>query len=265
MRSRMEGLLPLQVLRHLVFRLQHQAFHAFALDDVLLQDLFRVLDGAVGVPDLLGIDHHGGAELAAVEAQRLVDAHAIEAELLGAPLHVVAQPLRALLLAAAARMALRPLVHAAEHVRLVIGRGIARLLAVGHDRELLLRSRCAGRIFCAEPASTSAENAPAISSFGQPPRRTAARTPSASAPGWRCRPAARSSSGSRDPSSASPPSCGPASPSSPLPASAAGPATRRTSAPPPACSRCRYGPSWADLQVTALPHCRRDPNQTARK
>src|SRR5688572_3115368 len=140
MRSRMEGLLPLQVLRHLVFRLQHQAFHAFALDDVLLQDLFRVLDGAVGVPDLLGIDHHGGAELAAVEAQRLVDAHAVEAELLGARLHVVAQPLRALLLAAAARMALRPLVHAAEHVRLVIGRGIARLLAVGHDRDWLLRS-----------------------------------------------------------------------------------------------------------------------------
>jgi hypothetical protein len=80
----------------------------------------------VAVPDLLRIDHHGRAKLAAVEAQRLVDADAVEAKFLGARLQVVAQPLRPLPLAAAAGMTLRPLVHAAKDVRLVIGRGVAR-------------------------------------------------------------------------------------------------------------------------------------------
>src|SRR4051812_9392753 len=66
----------------LVLRLEHQALNALALDEVTLQNLFGIFDRMVGVPDALGIDHHRGPELAAVETAGLVDPHVVEAELL---------------------------------------------------------------------------------------------------------------------------------------------------------------------------------------
>src|SRR5262249_23721491 len=55
-----------------------------------------------------------------------------ETQLLGARLHVVAQALRPFCLAAATRMALRPLVHATEHMCPIEQRRIARSYA--HER-----------------------------------------------------------------------------------------------------------------------------------
>src|SRR5687767_15106494 len=96
------------------------------------EDLVHVLGRAHAVPHALGIDDHAGPELAAVEAARGVDADILQAQLLGARLHVVAQALGALALAAAARMALRPLVGAAEHMRPVEERRVLGLTA--HER-----------------------------------------------------------------------------------------------------------------------------------
>src|SRR4051812_38998559 len=71
--------------------------HLQALDDasvaqMLLDDLVDVGLVDIGVPDTLGIDHHAGAFLAAVEAARLVDAHlprARQAERLDLRLRVI--------------------------------------------------------------------------------------------------------------------------------------------------------------------------------
>src|SRR6185437_9140753 len=113
----------------LLLRLQHQSLDAAALDEVLLQDLVDIGGAAIAVPDAFGIDHHGGAELAAIETARGVDAHIGKPELLGAHLHVIAQLLAALLAAAAARMAGRPGIGAAEDVLAVEEPGIG-----GHRR-----------------------------------------------------------------------------------------------------------------------------------
>src|SRR5690242_21272887 len=93
-----------------------------------LEDLVEIGGGAVAVPHALGIDHHGGAELAAIEAAGGVDAHIVEAELLRPCLHVVAQLLAALLAARAARMARRPRVGATEDMAAIEQRRIG-----GHE------------------------------------------------------------------------------------------------------------------------------------
>src|SRR3546814_15576175 len=85
--------------------------------------LFRsLLDGAIVIPDARRIDDHRRAQLAAVETAGLVDADALQAEFLDARLQIIAQADAALVLAAAALMAGRPLVHAAENMAAEIGR-----------------------------------------------------------------------------------------------------------------------------------------------
>ncbi|WP_166645081.1 pentapeptide repeat-containing protein [Dongia mobilis] len=129
------------VFRQAVFRQQHQARDALAPDQVALDDLFRILDRVIGVPDALRIDDEGGTEFAAVEAARLVDAQIAEAEFLGARLHVVPELLRAAALAAAAGVACRSLVDAAEDMGLVIGCRIARPGSVRHGATSCCRCR----------------------------------------------------------------------------------------------------------------------------
>src|SRR5262245_29767968 len=97
------------------------------------QDLVHILARAHGVRDAFGIDDHARPQLATVEAAAGVDAHIGETKLLGPRLHVVTQPLRALVLAAPARMSLRALIDAAEDMgaierrRLLDGRTHERL------------------------------------------------------------------------------------------------------------------------------------------
>src|SRR5262249_1978465 len=86
--------------------------------------------------------HHRGAELAAVEAAGVVDAHLLQAERAGAVLHVVAQRLAALVGAAAARMAVGPFVGAAENLGVVVGAGVGRLLAVAKCSLSCPKTRC---------------------------------------------------------------------------------------------------------------------------
>src|SRR5262249_57154712 len=82
--------------------------------------------------DALGIDHHRRSELAAIKAARGIDAHVLQSKRPCLVLHVVAQGFAALVRAAAARMAGRPLVGATEDMRLIVGRGVARLFAIAH-------------------------------------------------------------------------------------------------------------------------------------
>src|SRR5690349_16516554 len=114
----------LALLRRIVARLQHQPRDAAPADEVRCQDLVDVGSRLGRVPHPFGVDHHGGPELAAVEAARAVDACRFEAQLLGARLHVVAQLLGPLGLAEAARMTRRPLVGADEDVGAVEERRI---------------------------------------------------------------------------------------------------------------------------------------------
>src|SRR5262245_31296848 len=102
------------VARRPVFEAQHQPRHAPTALHMVNQDFIDVRRRLAAIPDAFGIDHHGRAEFAAIEAAGRVDAHVVESELLGARLHVVAQLLRALLLAASARMPGRTLVRATE-------------------------------------------------------------------------------------------------------------------------------------------------------
>src|SRR5216684_2023392 len=103
-----------------------------------LQHLVDVFLGRAGIPDAFGIDEDAGPQLAAVEAAGAVDAHVLEAEVLGAAFHVVAQRLAALLRAAAARMAGRAPVGAAEDMGFVVGLGIGRFFTLAHYRSFLL-------------------------------------------------------------------------------------------------------------------------------
>src|SRR3546814_1904039 len=73
----------------------------------------------------LRIDDHRRAQLAAVETAGLVDADSLQAEFLDARLQIIAQADAALVLAAAALMAGRPLVHAAENMAAEKGGRIA--------------------------------------------------------------------------------------------------------------------------------------------
>src|SRR3546814_8638273 len=84
-----------------------------------------LLDGAIVIPDALRIDGHRRAQLAAVETAGLVDADSLQAEFLDARLQIIAQADAALVLAAAALMAGRPLVHAAENMAAEKGGRIA--------------------------------------------------------------------------------------------------------------------------------------------
>jgi len=86
---------------------------------VLADDFIDIFLGLAGVPDALGIDDDARSQLAAVEAARGIDARAFDALLLDALFHVVAQLLRALGGAGAARGGIRPPVGAAENVLLV--------------------------------------------------------------------------------------------------------------------------------------------------
>jgi hypothetical protein len=60
-----------------------EALDGAAVDQVLLDDLGCVFGLHTAVPDGLGVDDDGGAVLALVKAERLVDAHAGEAGGLG--------------------------------------------------------------------------------------------------------------------------------------------------------------------------------------
>src|SRR5882672_11146757 len=123
------------VARRPVFQAQHQPRHASAALHVVNQDFVDIGRRLAAVPDTFGIDHHGRPEFAAVETTGLIDADIMEAELLRARLHIIAQLLRALLLAAAARMPGRTLVHAEEDMDAIVGRGIVltAIWRLAHD------------------------------------------------------------------------------------------------------------------------------------
>src|SRR3546814_19495540 len=91
----------------------------------MLQKFLGLLDGAIVGPDALRIGDHRLAQLAAVETAGLVDADSLQAEFLDARLQIIAQADAALVLAAAALMAGRPLVHAAENMAAEKGGRIA--------------------------------------------------------------------------------------------------------------------------------------------
>jgi hypothetical protein len=104
----------------LLVGLQHQALDPLAALEVLLDDFLDVVLVLVGVPDRVGIDHHGRTQLAALHATGLGDGDVAEPRRLDAPgdhFHEVAP---AAVGATAARMALGPLVAAAEDVGFVI-------------------------------------------------------------------------------------------------------------------------------------------------
>src|SRR5262245_12560004 len=56
-----------------LLRLQHQPLDTAPFDEVGLEDLVEILGRPVGVPNAFRVDHHGGAELAAIEAAGGVD------------------------------------------------------------------------------------------------------------------------------------------------------------------------------------------------
>src|SRR6185312_2234405 len=112
------------VARRPILEAQHEPRHAPAALHVVNQHLVDIRRRLAAVPDAFRIDHHGRPELAAIETARSVDADVVEPELLRACFHIVAQLLRALLLAAAARMSGGPFVRAAEYMDAVVGRGI---------------------------------------------------------------------------------------------------------------------------------------------
>src|SRR4051794_7462377 len=99
---------------------------------MLLQHLVDVFLGRAAIPDAFGIDHQVRPQLAAVETGGAVYAHVLQPQRLGAGLHVVAQRLAVLLRAAAARMAGRAAVGAAEDVSFVVRLGITWLLTLAH-------------------------------------------------------------------------------------------------------------------------------------
>lgn len=125
--------------RTLLVRMQHQPLDAAVLDEMTLKDLVDIAGAAIVIPHAFGIDHHVRAKLAAVEAAGGVDTDVREAELLGTDLHVAAQLLAALLAAAAAGMAGRPRVSAAEDVVAVEKRGIG-----GHGGAMIALAQIAG-------------------------------------------------------------------------------------------------------------------------
>src|SRR5690606_5442024 len=108
-------------LRRALLGHQHEARNATALDEMLLQNLVEILGRAIGVPNAFRIDHHGRAQLAAVEAARGIDANITESSLLRAGLEIVAQPFAALVAARSARMTRRTDVGAAENVARIKG------------------------------------------------------------------------------------------------------------------------------------------------
>src|SRR5262245_51034586 len=112
------------VARRAVFGTQHQPRHAPAMLHMVNQHFIDVGRRLAAVPDAFGIDHHGRPELAAIETAGGIDADIVKAEFLGARLHVVAQLLRPLLLAAAPRMAGRALVRAAEDMDAIVEGGV---------------------------------------------------------------------------------------------------------------------------------------------
>ena len=80
--------------------------------------------GFVMIPGAFGVDDHGRAEFAALEAAGTVDANIFDAEFFGAGFHIIAQFDGAAGTAAAARMIRRPRVLTAEYVGLVMLLGI---------------------------------------------------------------------------------------------------------------------------------------------
>src|SRR5262245_50111700 len=146
------------ILRQPFGRLQHQALDAAAFDQMLLQHLVDVLLGRAAIPNAFGIDHQVGAQLAAVKTARVVDTHLLQPQVLGAGLHIVAQGLRPLVGATAARMAVGPPVGATEDVRFVIGLGIGGFGTLAHSR-LTPSCRCWWRCWRAvtrTPAASAA-------------------------------------------------------------------------------------------------------------
>src|SRR3972149_5660013 len=108
--------------RRPVLGLQHQPRYSSTADDMLLEDFVQILPRAVVIPDSFRIDHHVGPELAPIEASGGVYAYIRETELLRLIFEVRPQLHGFLLGAAAARMAWRPLVGAAEHVQPIVRR-----------------------------------------------------------------------------------------------------------------------------------------------
>ena len=91
-----------------------------AIDEVGLQNLVDVFFGLVGVPNAFGVNNQYRPEFAAIEAARLVDAHAVNLHFADTGLHVVAQLDTATLLAAASAVARRTLVDATKNVCIIV-------------------------------------------------------------------------------------------------------------------------------------------------
>src|ERR1051326_2835919 len=123
--------------RQLVRR-QHQPVDPATLLEVGFDDLVDIRLVLVTVPDALGVDHHVGAVLAAVEATGGIEANVLHAELPRFLTRIAAQLVKTAgglgaRHAAAARMALGPHVVAHEDVTLV-----EQLRIVGHSGSPLL-------------------------------------------------------------------------------------------------------------------------------
>ena len=121
---------------------QSKAFDGFIAQEMRLDDLVHVVELDETVPDLLGIDDHGDAVLALIEAAGLIDAHLrLQPVAFDGGFERLANGRAVLGVTTSAMMAGRPLVHAHKYMSFQIGHEETRSVYFASPHTVAIRTR----------------------------------------------------------------------------------------------------------------------------